>query len=82
MITLLQFLWNNAGTLCLVFVVLAGISILYSRVEGSTTLNDQIREEAAERWEAETEDDSIHNPFDAPEGMQPASQYVSVRTRR
>ena len=78
----LLYVWNNCGKLMLVFVLLAAVSILRSKLAlEQPTYGDYLRREAAARWEAETDDDSIHNPFNSPEGMQPASQYVSVRTR-
>lgn len=75
----LRFLWNNCGTLMLVFGLLAGISILAVR-QGGESHNDQMRREAEELEQPGLSED-IHDPFDAPEGMQPTSQYVSVRSK-
>jgi hypothetical protein len=77
----LRYVWNHVGTLMLVFGLLAGISILGSRLNAdSDTHNEQMRREAEELEQPGLSDD-IHEPFNAPEGMQPASQYVPVRTR-
>lgn len=76
-----RFVWVNCGKLMILFGLFAAISILRSKVEGGRPYNEVLRDEAAERWAEEQSDDSIHNPFDSPEGMQPASQYVSVRSR-
>ena len=77
----LRYVWNNCGKLMVVFFLLAVVSMLRSKMESQETYGDVLRREAAERWEEETDDDSIHNPFDSPEGMQPTTQYVPVRTR-
>jgi hypothetical protein len=79
----LRYVWDNAGKLTLIFALLAGCYLLMGKLEQSgETYGDVLRREAAERWEEETDDDSIHNPFNSPEGMQPTTQYVPVRTRR
>ena len=78
----LRYVWNNCGKLMVVFLLLAVASMLRSKLESQETYGDVLRREAAERWEEETDDDSIHNPFDSPEGMQPTTQYVPVRSRR
>jgi len=77
----LRYVWNHVGTLMLVFALLAGISILGSRLSADAdTHNEQMRREAEELEQPGLSDD-IHEPFNAPEGMQPASQYVPIRTR-
>jgi hypothetical protein len=78
----LRYVWNNCGTLMLVFGLLAGLSVLGIRLNAdSDTHNEQMRREA-EELESPGLSDDIHEPFDAPEGMQPATQYVPIRTRR
>jgi hypothetical protein len=81
LIKALRFVWNNAGTLVLVFGLLAVASIFRSRMESGETHNEQMRREA-EELESPGLSEDIHEPFNAPEGMQPASQYVSIRTRQ
>ena len=77
----LRYVWNNCGKLLLVFGLLAAASILNSKLKSQNECyGDVLRREAAERWDEETDDDSIHNPFDSPEGMQPSTQYVPVRS--
>jgi hypothetical protein len=78
---MVMFVWNNCGKLMLVFGLLALASILNSKLKAQNECyGDVLRREAAERWEEETDDDSIHNPFHSPEGMQPTTQYVPVRS--
>jgi hypothetical protein len=75
----LRYLWNHVGTLMLVFGLLAGISILGSRLNAdSETHNEQMRREAEDLEQPGLSED-IHEPFNAPEGMQ--TQYVPIRTR-
>jgi len=76
-----RFVWNNVGKLILFFTLIFAAIIFRDKLNGGLTYGEILREQAAERW-AEEQGDDIHNPFDSPEGMQPASQYVSVRTRR
>jgi hypothetical protein len=76
----LRFLWNNCGILMLVFGLLAGLSILGYRLNHSgETHNEQLRREAEELAQPGLSED-IHEPFNAPEGMQ--TQYIPIRTRR
>jgi hypothetical protein len=78
----IRYVWDNAGKLTLIFALLAGAYLLIGKLEQpGETYGDVLRQEAAERWEEEQGDD-IHNPFNSPEGMQPTTQYVPVRTRR
>lgn len=75
------YVWNNCGKLMILFGLLAAASILNSKLKASNECHgDVLRREAAERWEEENGDE-MHNPFNSPEGMQPASQYVPVRQR-
>jgi hypothetical protein len=75
----LRYVWHNAGVLLLVFTMLAFLtSGLLSREAESH--NDQMRREA-EELESPGLSEDIHEPFNAPEGMQPASQYVPIRTK-
>ena|SRR5271155_330633 len=81
-----RFVWNNVGKLILFFTLIFAAIIFRDKLNGGLmngglTYSEGLRKQAAERW-AEEQGDDIHNPFDSPEGMQPASQYVSVRTRR
>lgn len=79
----LRYVWNNCGKLIVVFLLLAAASMLNSKLKADNECHgDVLRREAAERWEEENDDDSMHNPFNSPEGMQPTTQYVPVRTRR
>jgi hypothetical protein len=76
------YVWNNCGKLMILFGLLAVCYLLAGKLERSNQCyGDVLREEAAERWEEENGDE-MHNPFDSPEGMQPASQYVPVRTKQ
>lgn len=78
----LLYIWNNCGKLMILFGLLAGAYLLVGKLEQQNECyGDVLREEAAERWEEENGDE-MHNPFDSPEGMQPVSQYVPVRTKR
>ena len=76
-----RFVWNNCGKLILLFSLLAAVVMFRDKLNGGESYNEVMRREAAEKY-AEEQGDDIHNPFDSPEGMQPASQYVSVRRRR
>jgi len=76
----LRFVWNNVGKLLLVFILLTAAALFSTRLDSSNTHNDQMRREALDRLEAESNGE-IHEPFDAPEGMQPATQYEPIRTR-
>ena len=75
------FVWNNCGKLMILFGLLAMAYIIQGKLNGGLTYGEYLRREAADRW-AEEQGEDIHNPFASPRGMQPASQYVSVRTRR
>jgi len=75
----LRYVWNNAGKLMLLFAVVAAM-LIFCVERQKESHNDQMRREAEEREEAGADD--IHDPFNAPEGMQPTSQYVPIRTRR
>jgi hypothetical protein len=80
----IRYVWNNCGKLMIIFLLLAVVSMLRSKLElDQETYGDIMRREARERGDFETTaSDDIHDPFNSPEGMQPASQYVPVRTRR
>jgi hypothetical protein len=74
----LRFVWNNAGML-LAFAILTVLTCgLLERSQ--ETHNEQMRRET-EELEAPGLSEDIHEPFNAPEGMQPATQYVPIRTR-
>jgi hypothetical protein len=78
---ILRYVWSHCGTLMLVFGLLTGITILGSHLNAdSETHNEQMRREA-EELESPGLSEDIHEPFNAPEGMQPATQYVPIRTR-
>jgi len=50
----LRFVWNNVGKLLLVFILLTVASLFRSRMESGDTHNDQMRREALDRLEAES----------------------------
>lgn len=77
----LRFVWNNCGKLMILFGLIAVVFMFRDKLNGGETYGEYLRRQAADRW-AEEQGEDIHNPFDSPEGMQPASQYVGVRTRR
>jgi hypothetical protein len=68
---ILRFVWFHAGVLLLVFAVVAGMFFL----RGTETSDVALRQEA-ERMAA---GDSMHAPFNTPEGMR--SQYTPIKQR-
>jgi hypothetical protein len=80
----IRYVWNNCGKLMAIFVLLAAISMFRSKLDlHQETYGDVLRREARKRGDFETTaSDDIHDPFNSPEGMQPITQYVPVRTRR
>jgi hypothetical protein len=69
----IRFVWGHAGIL-LIFAALSGGVFM---LRDSDSSDSDLRREAEERMA--DAGDSMHNPFNSPEGMQPSSQYVPVR---